>query len=673
MNQKPIKRNRAILKLAEGIKLIAKVSLACLVLMLLFRIFTLSYTGSKDSLSINFFELLGIGWLNDFIFWLKLVCFLFIVFTPLYILAPKATSIILKLFIILFFIIDVSLSFYFTSALVPLGADLFGYSMKEIEQTVGASGGLNFALISTSLIIILVLIYVLFFLINKIKINRFLAASLPIFALLMISAGLNILKASVNLTSDYLNNLVANKSDFFYTDAANHFFPSQADAEFYALTNQKAAFKYINPEKYPFLHAENTPDVLSPFFKRENTNPPNIVFIIVEGLGRAFTNEGAYLGNFTPFIDSLSHQSLYWENFLSQGGRTFAVLPSLLGSLPFAKNGYLEMGNQMPPQLSVLNLLQGNGYQTSFYYGGDASFDYMSLYLKANHINQLNDEATFPSGYQKLPETNGFSWGYDDQSLFNYYLASQNATSQPKLSVILTVSTHNPFRVNQESRYLKAFENRMTALKFSDEQKQAYRNYKNQYASILSTDDALRNFFNDYQKKADYQNTIFLITGDHRMPEIPMSTKIDRYHVPLIIFSPMLKHSAQIASISTHFDVAPSLMAFLKNSYHIRVPKLSSWIGEGLDTTESFRNVHRLPFIQTKTAIIDFISGKYHLNGDNLYQLNPDLSEDLIEDAPKKRELEAEFYQFKQKNQQIIAGKKIVPDSLINNYTLKKP
>jgi phosphoglycerol transferase MdoB-like AlkP superfamily enzyme len=50
----------------------------------------------------------------------------------------------------------------------------------------------------------------------------------------------------------------------------------------------------------------------------------------------------------------------------------------------------------------------------------------------------------------------------------------------------------------------------------------------------------LRGFFDAYSKRSDFNNTIFLITGDHRMPEIPMSDKIDRYHVPLIVYSPML-------------------------------------------------------------------------------------------------------------------------------------
>src|SRR6185295_17368323 len=119
---------------------------------------------------------------------------------------------------------------------------------------------------------------------------------------------------------------------FFFNASMHYFFPNEEDAGDYAqnaiayLGNKPATFKYIDEKNYPFLHTvDSSVDVLSPFFTKSET-PPNIVILLVEGLGRAFTNKGAYLGNFTPFIDSLSSQSLYWENFLSEGGRTFAVL-----------------------------------------------------------------------------------------------------------------------------------------------------------------------------------------------------------------------------------------------------------------------------------------------------------------------------------------------------------
>lgn len=675
MHQKPIKRNLGVLKLAQGMKFMTKMVMIWLALMLLWQIFTLAFTYFKDGLPINYFSLLALSWLNDTIFWIKSVWLLFLFFIPLYILSPKLTALILKLLILLFFIGDLGLSFYFTTALVPLGADVFGYSMADIKQTVGSSGGINSTLILTFAVSVAILIYVLFFFSEKIKINRFLALILPSFSLLMVSSGLANIENSLNLPEEFANNLVHNKSAFFYAETINHFFPAADDDAVLDQGNfsQKSAFKYVDEANYPFLHQENTKDVLSSFFKKETKTPPNLVIVIVEGLGRAFTNEGAYLGNFTPFIDSLSQKSLYWKNFLSQGGRTFAVLPSLLGSLPFAKNGYLEMGNQMPPQLSLLNLLKANGYHTSFYYGGESQFDNMDIYLKHNLIDELRDGASFPQGYQKLPTINGFSWGYDDQSLYKYFLNTRQVSAKPQLSIILTISSHNPFFINQENKYQQVFEARMNSLGFDKDKKADYRKYKNQYASILYTDDALRFFFNNYQKRADYQNTIFLITGDHRMPEIPMSTKIDRYHVPLIIYSPLLKRTATMASVSTHFDVSPSLLAFLKNSYGIKTPKLSSWLGEGLDTAINFRNIHRLPFIQTKTNIIDFISGNYHLNGENLFRFDKNMDEELIQDEAKKKQLQAAFYQFKQRNQSIIQGKKLLPDSIIQKYSPKVP
>jgi hypothetical protein len=42
-------------------------------------------------------------------------------------------------------------------------------------------------------------------------------------------------------------------------------------------------------------------------------------------------------GGFT-YLDSLIPKSLYWENFVSNAGRTFGALPSILGSLPYEKD-----------------------------------------------------------------------------------------------------------------------------------------------------------------------------------------------------------------------------------------------------------------------------------------------------------------------------------------------
>jgi len=564
--------------------------------------------------------------------------------------------------------------------MVMLGADVFGYSLEDIKQTVGSSGVLNLISILTFIVLIIIVLVSSHFFTKKVKPNFYLAFCLPLISLMFMSfSGFKAID-KINLDSEYANSLVTNKSDHFYSSAYSYYNPVIFETDIYADNyigdfisdnSEGIAFNFIDEENYPFLHEELTTDVLSPFFTPQST-APNVVIIIVEGLGRAFTNDGAYLGNFTPFLTKLSEESLYWKNFLSHSGRTFTVLPSLLGSLPFAENGFLSMGSKMPEQLSLLNILKHNGYNTSFYYGGDANFDNMAMYLTKNNIDELNDEKTFPQGYKKLPMNNGFSWGYNDKELFRYFLNSREEdTEKPQLSVLLTVTTHSPFLINEPEKYNELFEQRMELLKFNEEEKNVHRNYKHQYQSILYADDALNYFFAEYKKRADYNNTIFLITGDHRIPEIPMINKIDRYHVPLIVFSPLLKRTAEISSISTQNNIAPSILSYLKTNHNIKLPEYTSWLGQSLDTTRGFQNIHLVPLMQTKTELKDFIMGEFHLNGTDLYKLNSDMGEEPIEDLGQKNKLIGAFQNFKKKNSELILGKKIIPDSIYSKYSNK--
>jgi phosphoglycerol transferase MdoB-like AlkP superfamily enzyme len=667
---------RLITKLKAATVSFTVLSLVWLILLFIVSVFEITYNGIVHEFPDLTVRVMLWSVLDDIAFLFTYLFVIYIVYLLIYLLSAPFAKLFYKVFIAVSLVIDLGLIMYFSTTLLPLGADIYGYSWADIKQTIGASGGLNLLTVIVFLIFIAGIVAALYYLPRKPKFKFKAAIILPALAFVLLFVNLSFLKNPGNLGSDFDNNLAVNKSDFFYSSSLNHFYPGEDEVDIYAdsyigdYEGQKSTitdFNYVDAGNYPFLHTDSTKDVLSPFLKPAATIP-NIVIIMVEGLGRAFTNEGAYLGNFTPFIDSLSNKSLYWRNFLSSGGRTFAVLPSLLGSLPFAKNGFLELSNKMPPHVSLLSLLKYNGYHTSFYYGGDALFDNMKMFLQKNNTDEINDEKSVPQGYVKLPATNGFTWGYNDKELFRHYFATRPVTPQPQLSVILTVATHDPFVLNEQEAYLKRFEQRMTQLGFNETQKNRYRNYKLQYASILYADDAVKGFFAEYSKRSDYANTIFLITGDHRMPEIPMRDKIDRYHVPLIIYSPMLKRTSQMASISTHFDISPSLVAYLKHNYKLKGPSLVSWMGQGLDTTVSFQNVHQYPLMQTKTDMVDFISGEHHINGNQLFKLSPEMDEDPVQDDNKFNQLKNGFDQFKKRNTQVTNGAKIIPDTIAHHY-----
>ena len=662
--------------------LFTKLALIWLLSLLLISSYELILNGLTHELPKEWPGILLWSWIGDLLFWLKWLIVEYVIFVILYFAFSKLAPLLLSLFIVIMVIAQVILIQYFNTSLVPLGADIYGYSIADIKQTVGASGGINVFIILLILVLITLVMAALRVLPRRIRLPLWLSILFPAFSLVLNLFGGFATLAPPNYSSDFANNLVLNKADYFFTGTYTHFYPDEEEVDIYAddyigdyLTESEKLVQFVYPdeEKYPFLREDNTPDVLGPFFNKAEQRP-NVVIILVEGLGRAFTNEGAYLGNFTPFIDSLSKKSLYWKNFLSQGGRTFAVLPSLVGSLPFGENGFLELGSGMPQHLSLFNILKKEGYHTSFTYGGDATFDNMQIFLSRNAVDQVKDMKSFPAGYAKMPAINGFTWGYGDKELFRHYLSSNlpNPGSRPRLDVILTVSTHNPFLINDQNTYINRFEQRMTKLGFDDPTKDTYRNYKLQYSSILYADDALRSFFDAYSKRPDYNNTIFLITGDHRMPEIPMSTKIDRYHVPLLIYSPLLKRTATFSSVSTHFDIAPSLMSYLKYNYAFAAPAYGNWIGNGLDTARNFRNIHAYPLIQTKTETIDFIMGEYHLNGNILYKLTEGLTEEPIKDEGKLGQLRGAFNNFKQRNAKVTSNKSIVPDSLYQRYTPAK-
>ncbi|MEO6329447.1 MAG: LTA synthase family protein, partial [Ginsengibacter sp.] len=643
-------------------------SMVLLASMLVIKIYELVRDAQQFGVPKGFLKVINFGILNDISFALNVAIVPVVIFILLFLLNKKIARFFFITFSLLLALAHAALAEYFLETLVPLGADLMKYSVADIKQTVGAAG-ISMAFVFSTVLLMAFFMSLFIIIPKKLKFSTRLSFILMgVFATAAIGS-----IASITNTwkpgQELTNNISLNKSYYFYNSCYRFFHADKKGniipAYPHISSANASAFNYVDEEHYPFLHTvDSSVDVLSPFFNKQAT-PPNVVFIVVEGLGRAFSNKDAYLGSFTPFLDSLSDKSLYWRNFLSAGGRTFAMLPSVFGSLPFGQNGFLGLGDKMPAHLSLLNILKSNGYNSSFFYGGDASFDNMDKFLKMNGTN-IYDEKAFSAGYTTMPVSNsGFSWGFGDSEVFRRYNEEADTLKAPSCNVVLTLSTHSPFLINEQDKYLQLFEQRMLALGFDDAQKEEHRHYKEQYASILYADNSIRNFINGYLGNPDFSNTIFVITGDHRMPEIPMSTKIDRYHVPLIIYSPLLKRSQVFASMSSHLDITPSLLSFFNHQYNFKVPGIATWMGEGLDTVHAFRNKHSYPLMQTKNDITDYLMGEYMLNNEDLFKISDNMNLDPVNDDNEKEKLKAAFARFKQKNSKFTNAGSLMPDSLL--------
>ncbi|MDG2431525.1 LTA synthase family protein, partial [Flavobacterium sp.] len=486
----------------------------------------------------NFAEVLSFKLLNDL--WTSLIIFcvcypLFFIFS---LLSKKWANLFIKCIFCLVVLAQFALTKYHLTTLVYLGADILGYSFSDMFTTVTASESL-----SIFYFIPFVLFPVLFFFIHKkisiITINKtFIVAAVCIIALTL---GLKFFNSTFSDTTNQ------NRLAFFTSDIIRY----QSEKNEFDINN--LTYKKEYPLVQPF---SSSPDVLAPFFQI-NEEKPNIVMIIVEGLGDEFIGKNDYSG-FTPYLDSLIPKSLYWENFVSNAGRTFGALPSILGSLPYGEKGFLEL-NPLPANISLVSILKVNDYSTSFYCGDDSSFDRKINFLEYNGIDNVIDINKFGSGYEKTKaNSGGFSWGYPDSEIFRKTLSELDGKKTPRLDIIMTLTNHEPFDFPQKKEYLKKVDSILNTNKNLKVAKEEVNTYKDIFASLLYTDNSIKTFINSYSKRPEVKNTIFVITGDHRLIPIAQKDKLCRFHVPLYIYSPLLKRPQTFKSVSSHWDITPS-------------------------------------------------------------------------------------------------------------------
>lgn len=422
---------------------------------------------------------------------------------------------------------------------------------------------------------------------------------------------------------------------------------------------QQQPFQFTSTE-YPLLHVNEDKDVLGPYFNL-GKEPPNIVILVVEGLSRDFSGNRAYAGSFTPFLDSLSKQSLVWDNFLSTAPGTFAAHPAISGSLPYGRNGFSIM-NVMPDHLSLIKILKANGYFTQFLVGFDPDFDNMGGYIRAQGTDFILNH--YESRYKKMGAgTEGWSMGYPDDALFSRSFEVLDSIHQfPYLSIYHTATTHMPYLFRQKPVYEKLFDQKIRAMHVTPVIRRTLKETKNVLTTFMFSDDCLKQFFAAYAQRPEFDNTIFFITGDHHIGSFPSTCTIDDYHVPFLIYSPLLKKAQRFLSVNSHNNIAPTITNLVLHNYHLPYyPKEVHWLGDVLDTGIAFRNRQSMPFMAWSREIKDYLYDGYFLSGNQLYKLTPDLLQEEYHNDTLQQKMVRLRENFKLINRYVCEQNKILP------------
>lgn len=541
-----------------------------------------------------------IGFLLDTVLYFKVLPVLFVIYALTGWFKEKASRLIINILHIILSVVSVALIIYFCSAKMPLDKVFVYYSGKELLHIIGASETTYiWAYLCLALIPLAYLILT--------KIIKRVPDTLAIVVLVLFVASCFI---STPVEEHYSNRneffIKKNKIEYFFDSFENNISVSGIQD----LIEEEKIMYEIYPDydfvdfKYPLLYKDNAQDVLSPYFEL-GTKLPNIVVFIVEGLARENSGHNSKFVSATPYLDSLSDHALCWDNCYSTSPRTCHVLPSLLGSLPYGKSGFMSYVNNVPEFQSLPKILKDNGYRFAYFYGGWLGFDETESFLRNNGVDCVLN----PELYKTHKRRN--TWGLLDDALIDEAMKTMKTADQPRLDVFMTLTTHDPWDYPNAETYQNEYISFDTTVK-------KHNPYINKTAAYLYADDCIKKVIEEYSKRDGFENTIFVFTGDHNYDE---SDYMGRYKVPLVIWSPMLKKTAVFKPVVTHRDFTPSILAMLKKHYGIVTPNEVTWLSRGLDTVREFRANAVAPHITYSRNICGMFCGNHLVQDKNVYRL----------------------------------------------------
>lgn len=538
----------------------------------------------------------------------------FIIFNIISIFSKKVAFYFCSILFSIIIISEISLIFYFRSTGLMMGNELIERPLWETITTVKSV--LNFWMIASAILLIAAFTFINYKIVKRQSstANSKQSTAKITLLLMLISIPLFfVIKPNQNDNS-------VNKIWYCFYSCFMDKETQNTDIVLSKLTfDEEKIEKYksifpereISDEQYPLERTDNINNVLGQYFKKSKEKP-NIIIIVVESLGADLFGVNKYGYTFTPFLDSLSRHSLLWTNCLSTTPRSFGAVPAITGSVPHGLKGF-QFGD-IPEYNSLFSVLKDNDYHTSAFYAGEYSFDKVYDYLISQKVDFL---APLLEDQQKKENKHlDFTyWGYQDKPMFDKSMdiIEQRDKNKSYFDMFMTVSQHdNRLRLNDKERaevYYKKAADIIATLPENEQDKM--NEIIGHLAATIYGDEAIQHFVKRYSEYYSDGNYIFIITGDHSL-NINSDNPLDAFHVPLIIWSPMLEKTAHFKSVVSHNDIVPTLNALLRDNYNLKTPKEIHWVGEELDTIKDFHCDLKTCFLRYTRTIFDGIYENYY-------------------------------------------------------------
>jgi phosphoglycerol transferase MdoB-like AlkP superfamily enzyme len=309
----------------------------------------------------------------------------------------------------------------------------------------------------------------------------------------------------------------------------------------YSATHQNnfsSQFRYHSDEKANELFEQMierpTADSIPQLF---TTTRPDVYLIIMEGFSSHLMS---LLNGRAPIavnMDSIANEGILFTNCFANGYRTDRALPAVLAAYPSQPTTSIMKDVTKTDNLpSIPRTFKQNGYDITYYYGGDANFTNMYAFLVSAGFDNIISDKDFPIN-ERLSK-----WGAHDHVVFNRCIedVSQYSGNTPSLRVIQTSSSHEPFEVPYNNP------------KHDDIRANAF----------AYTDSCLGDFVNRLKNLGKWESSLLVIVPDHygSYPK-DLENPVERHRVPLICTGGVIADEAprRINTLSSQVDIAATL------------------------------------------------------------------------------------------------------------------
>lgn len=260
---------------------------------------------------------------------------------------------------------------------------------------------------------------------------------------------------------------------------------------------------------------------------------PDVIIVILE----SFSNHLMPSLGGEPIaerLDSLAREGITFTNFFGNSFRTDRGLVSIISGYPAQPSTSIMKYSEKVENLPSLSMaMRRAGYDLAYYYGGDANFTNMRAYLVSAGFDRIISDVDFPRGQRTG------KWGVQDHLVFERLLADISAEKdkQPKLRIIQTSSSHEPFEVPYH--------------KFDDIRKNAF----------AYTDKCLGDFVDSLRRMPRWNNTVVILVPDHQgaYPQ-HIDDVLARHRIPLVITGGAITGGRVIDTYASQIDIAATLL-----------------------------------------------------------------------------------------------------------------